>query len=418
MKREQDTFWSKVGIALSGTVLAQAIPLLGSLVIARLFAPSEFGIFATWLGIASLLAVALTGRFEAALAIVEDGTSRILAVLATLSTAVIFACALGALILAMLLVPPQFLTSVSDVLVWLIVPMSLLMSVASTWQSWAAAEGRLGALTTMRIVQATSVTGIQIFSGWIAPNAVGLAYGHLIGVLLGVLAATYLMPLKPGLVSNGVSHWTSTKDFWRTHRRFPLWALPADVINTAAGQLPLLILASRFGAEVVGLLALSMRVLGAPISVLGSSVLDVFKRTSAASFREHGHCRDEYWRTFKVLSAGAFAVTLIILVAAEPLFVLAFGETWRQAGVFASWLMPMFALRFVASPLSYVFYVTGKQHVDLVWQVALFLMTVATLNVPSSHAGAIQAYSAGYALLYVVYLALSWRFSKGYDRNH
>jgi len=93
--------------------------------------------------------------------------------------------------------------------------------------------------------------------------------------------------------------------------------------------------------------------------------------------------------------------------------VLAFGERWRQAGIIAVWLMPMFALRFVASPLSYVFYVAGKQHIDLMWQVALLLVTVATLYFPANYAHAIQAYSAGYALLYVIYLALSWRFSKG-----
>ena len=114
-----------------------------------------------------------------------------------------------------------------------------------------------------------------------------------------------------------------------------------------------------------------------------------------------------------MLTVGTIIVTLIILVSSEPLFVLAFGERWRQAGIFAVWLMPMFALRFVASPLSYVFYVAGKQHVDLCWQVALFLMTVATLYIPRSHASAIQAYSSGYAFLYIVYLALSWRFSKG-----
>lgn len=79
----------------------------------------------------------------------------------------------------------------------------------------------------------------------------------------------------------------------------------------------------------------------------------------------------------------------------------------------AVWLMPMFALRFIASPLSYVFYITGKQHVDLVWQVALLFMTVATLYIPANYTIAIQAYSAGYGFLYIVYLALSWRFSKG-----
>jgi hypothetical protein len=44
------TFWRSVGLVLTGTVAAQSIPLLGSLVIARIYAPAEFGLFSAWLG--------------------------------------------------------------------------------------------------------------------------------------------------------------------------------------------------------------------------------------------------------------------------------------------------------------------------------------------------------------------------------
>ena len=55
-------FWRSVGLVLTGTAVAQAIPVLGSLVLARLYAPAAFGVFAAWLGAAALAAVALTGR--------------------------------------------------------------------------------------------------------------------------------------------------------------------------------------------------------------------------------------------------------------------------------------------------------------------------------------------------------------------
>jgi O-antigen/teichoic acid export membrane protein len=91
----------------------------------------------------------------------------------------------------------------------------------------------------------------------------------------------------------------------------------------------------------------------------------------------------------------------------------AFGEPWRQAGVIAIWLMPMFALRFVASPLSYVFYIAGKQQVDLVWQCALLAMTLASFMLTSSFEGYVKLYAAGYSLLYVIYALLSYHYSKG-----
>ena len=106
-------------------------------------------------------------------------------------------------------------------------------------------------------------------------------------------------------------------------------------------------------------------------------------------------------------------LALGVMLVAEPLFAWAFGETWRQAGVIAVWLMPMFALRFVASPLSYVFYIAGGQRVDLVWQCGLLAMTLFVFLAGFDFESTVKAYAAGYAGMYVVYLFLSYRYSKG-----
>ena len=161
---------------------------------------------------------------------------------------------------------------------------------------------------------------------------------------------------------------------------------------------------------------MTMRILGAPIGLLGKSVLDVFKRHAASSFRDHGECRSDYVQTFKVLGLGSLAFSLVMAISSETLFAVAFGETWRASGVIAVWLLPLFALRFMASPLSYMAYIAGKQHVDLFWQIALLGMTLASLNIPQRYDLALQAYSAGYSVLYVIYLALSYRFSLGEKR--
>jgi O-antigen/teichoic acid export membrane protein len=139
----------------------------------------------------------------------------------------------------------------------------------------------------------------------------------------------------------------------------------------------------------------------------------VFKRSAASSFRDRGHCKEEYVRTFCLLAAGGGILALGVIVVAESLFVVAFGEIWRQAGIIAIWLMPMFALRFVASPLSYVFYIAGKQQVDLIWQCALLMITLLSFMLPTSFEASVKFYSAGYSLLYVVYAILSYNYSKG-----
>lgn len=406
------TFWRSVGVVLTGAVAAQSIPLLGSLVIARIYVPAEFGLFSAWLGMVMMAAVVVTGRFEMALAVETDGVPRRFAVAATLST-ILLVSYFFALIASVIYFAGGLLDNVKPAMVGLFVPAALLVGVTHTWQAWAAAEGNYRGLSWIRISQAFVVTIAQIGAGVISPTAFGMMLGYVLGAAAGIGFAMYFMPINPLSMGGRAEFWAKLKAFWLNQRRFPMFALPADAINAASGQLPLLLIASRFGGEASGLFALTVRVLGAPIGLLGAAVLDVFKRSAASSYRDKGHCKEEYARTFWLLATGGCLLALGVMVVAERLFVVAFGEPWRQAGIIAIWLMPMFALRFVASPLSYVFYIAGKQQIDLIWQCALLVMTLASFLIPASFEASVRFYSAGYGLLYVVYAILSYNFSRG-----
>lgn len=396
---------------LLGAIAAQSIPILASLIIARLYSPSEFGSFSAWLGIVLTASIIVTGRFEVALAVESDGEPRRFALLATIITAILMSGALAIVATLFYLVAPISL-GLQIGLVALFLPATFLMAALQTWQSWAAAEGAYRELSWIRISQAFGIAAFQLIVGWLAPNAISLAMGYLMGVFFGLVVAVYLLPIKFHAMRAHSNFNSNLKNFWHSHKQFPLFSLPADVINAASNQLPLIIITSKFGSEAGGLFALTLRVLGAPINLLGIAVLDVFKRSAASNYRISGNCRDDYLRTFKLLTIGALLLAGGILLISEPFFAYAFGESWRKSGVVAVWLLPMFSLRLIASPLSYIFYITGKQHIDLLWQCSLFGMTCLTLLMPMSFEYSVKAYSMGYALLYMTYLVLSYRYSK------
>jgi O-antigen/teichoic acid export membrane protein len=88
-----------------------------------------------------------------------------------------------------------------------------------------------------------------------------------------------------------------------------------------------------------------------------------------------------------------------------------FGEEWRQAGVFAAWLSPTFALGFVASPLSYLIFIVNRQGIDLMWQSGLLAIIFSALTFPSTLMSALWTYALGYSLMYVIYLFITYRLS-------
>jgi len=411
-----NSFWRSVGSVLTGTAVAQIIPVFGSLVIARQYLPSEFGTFAGWLGAVLVLAVMLTGRFETSLAVVEDGEPRRFAVISTLYTVILAALAVSLLLVLWLVMGGLTLFSWGMEfylnLVLSLIPVALLVAFSETWQSWAAAEGKFRHLSVIRITQAFSIVVLQIAFGELNPTADFLAFAHGMGVLVSLFVAWRIMPL--GHFPDKL--FPVVREFWRAQHRFPKLSLPADVINSVAGQLPILIIATRFGADVAGLLAMTIKVLGAPIGLLGRAVLDVFKRHASAAFRTRGECRAEYIKTFKVLGLASIAFSCVMFFISESLFAFVFGENWRLSGTIAVWMLPLFAMRFVASPLSYMVYIVGKQHIDLIWQILLLMLTVFSLSLLHPYSLSLQIYSIGYGLLYVIYLFMSYNFSLGDSR--
>ena len=406
-------FWKNVGAVLSGTAIAQLIPIMSSLVLARLFVPAAYGGYAVWLGIVLVVAVMVTLRLEVSLAVVKDGEERDQAfalVLVTILLMGIIATCIIALLWWLAVLPAQIS---SPFLLFSALATALLVAAGDTWQSLAAADGNYRALVALRIAQAILIAGGQFAAAAWSRDVEALVIGHLAGVLLSIAVAGRLLPV--GLrISGGLV--PKVRRFWRSYSRFPLFALPADAISALSAQLPLLLVASRFGSDKAGILALAFRVLGAPISLLGRAVLDVFRRHAAEAFRSKGNCHEEYLSVLKLLGAGSLVFVIGIYIVGEWFFGFAFGEVWRFAGTAAIWLTPLFALRFVASPLSYTFYIADKQNIDLVWQIALLGVVAVALTLPADFRSTILAYGYGYSAMYFVYLGLSHECSKGQKR--
>ena len=399
-----------VGSVLSGSLIAQIISLLGTLFLARIFSPSSFGIYSIWLGFVIFLGAVLTCRFEMALAIEPDGDPRRYAVIAIMKTIAIMAFVFALLLFLGNTLRFDFLAKLTPGLIALLIPTAAILAGNQTLQNWAAADGRYRHLSVLRIVQTSSVVLLQIGFGLLASDPLKLAFGYLGGTLLVLLVGLLLFPLN---IKSVPSSPESLASFWRRQRRFARFSLPAASINVATAQLPIIIIASRYGSEAAGLLAMALRVIGAPASLLSSSFLDVFKRDAALAHRERGECRAEYLRSLGLLFLIAMSASAIIGIGAKTFFALAFAASWTSAGALTLLLLPRFALGFMASPLSYIVYVVGRQELDLLWQLVLLAMSLATLLSANSFHAALLWYSSGYGILYIAYLWMSYRYSCG-----
>jgi len=401
-------FWKNVTSVLTGTAMAQSIPILGSLAIARLYTVDDFGIYSAWLGIALILSVISTGRFEASIAIQAPRKNQFLAFQATN----FFIVAMGVLLSCFLLFFTQIEFSWLKIFelkfLLLLVPTGMVMAFSQTQQSLLAATGQYKLLSIFRVVQALLIIVPQILIGYWFKSPVYLATAHFIGVLVTILMVRYF---SPDLKLFSFYNKDLLLNFYKRYKNFLVYSLPADFMNSLSAQLPVIVVTVNFGSETGGILALTMRTLGAPIGILGKSVLDVFKKYASDEYRLLGTCSNIYLKTLFYLTFLAGLFSIFIFFFSKALFTTLFGSEWVKAGEIAVLLLPLFALRFVASPLSYLIYIAEKQNVDLIWQICLLFMTLIVLYSGSSFEDTIKFYSSGYAILYLVYIRLTYNMS-------
>ncbi|WP_277950290.1 oligosaccharide flippase family protein [Acidovorax sp. 210-6] len=402
-------FWRRFFIVLTGTGLAQVIPLAAMPILTRLVPPAELGPYFIWLGVVTVLSVIFSLRLD--VAVFNTRTPQELSEL--LQTSVICAVTLAGLAYVGLEILSYFLPEIFfrwNLNQWRIEALIL----ATVWSVNMVAQNAYiyGAhfkrQAVVKVAQAASVAAAQITAAWSDWGVQGIILMQTI--VTGVIVLWNAIDVKRKLrLEFSPFNKEYLKKTFREHWRFPIISMPADFISSLSGQLPVFLLGNRVGAAPAGQLSLTNKALAAPMKLLAGSILAVFKEEAARQYRETGQCRDIFLKTLKALILIGILPFTGLFFFSGVLFEFVFGAQWRDAGEYASILAPMFFMQFVSSPLSYVLYLANKQFSDLIWQIAMIAMTALIFISTENVIFAIKLYSLGCSFLYGLYIYISYK---------
>nr|WP_298996109.1 oligosaccharide flippase family protein [uncultured Allomuricauda sp.] len=414
-------FTKNVLTLVTGTAIAQAIPLGLSPVLTRLYTPDDFGIFALYMSFVAIGTVLASMKYDLAIILPSDEKDA-----ANITILALFIVAgISTILFATVLV---FNTSITNFLIsesskrasiskWLyFVPLSVfLMGTFNAISYWFNRNSNYKVMAKSKVANSGSMTIAQVVLGTMKKNSIGLIGGFILGRLLSVI---YLFLQLKKEKNNFVRYYDKPKliSMKKRYRRFPMFTLPGEFINVVSNQLPVFLLGKFFSAGILGNYSLMERVLNAPISLLGRSVLDVFKQKASEDFAKMGNCREIFLKTLKTLAALAVVPCLILFLFGPWIFKVVFGESWIVAGEFSQIFAILFFFKFIASPLSYMFNIAEKQHIDLIWQSVLLLVTAASFGIGIHYNDvklALICFATCYSILYIINLYLSYRFSNG-----
>lgn len=397
-----------IGVLLSGTALAQAVPVLLSPVFSRLFPPEAFGAFAWAVSIVTIATLLASGAYDQAVNLPKERSEGM-----ALVVAMLLGGAIAALLLATAGAIEWRVRGRMEPRMWF-VPLATGLTVAfNALSAWATREARFPLLVRARLglgIGGALATLAAALGGW---RETGLLLGNLCGLALGCGLLGFAIGREDATLFGHIRRDT-LRAALREHRRCPMYLLPSTLLNTITNQLPVWFLGRLFGVATLGHYALMSRVLNVPVALASASVGDVFKQRVAAEYRETGQCRRTFVVFGRSLALAALGPTIVLIALGPDLFGWVFGPEWREAGQYARIFAVLFAFRLTVSPLTYVVIVARKARLDLGLQVLCLVAALAAWGVGAatgSPATALGTFVVLYSIVYLIYLAVSYRLA-------
>lgn len=394
-------FLRAVMVLASGAALAHGITALSMPVMSRLYSPEDFGLLAVFSGCLAILSVGACLRYELAIALPRDDAEASELLLLAL------ACCLG-MSLALALVVCAAPAWITEALgqprlapyLWLL-PLGLFLSGSSAaLQLWFVRNRSFAFLARTRIAQSAGSAGTQI--------ALGLAGWHSLGLLMGYVLNTGIACLSMGkALAQALRRRRPGRlvALAKEYRRFPIYSTVEALANSAAIQLPVILIAAHVAPAEAGQLSMAMFVAQAPLSLIGNAISQVYLSRAPEELRA-GRLGPFSVDVLGNLGRAGIGPLLAAGILSPALFPLVFGAEWERAGWLVSWMTPWFLLQFLAVPLSMALHVCSRQRMALVLQLGGLTLRVGAVLLCQHWQPdwTPEVYAVSGALFYLAYL--------------
>ncbi|MCY1657978.1 oligosaccharide flippase family protein [Dietzia sp. SL131] len=302
----------------------------------------------------------------------------------------------GALIVSVLFV---YLTGADRI--WLLVgPMVLAGSVTTLGVSTFSRFRRFNRIAVGNFTQQALVPILQAGIGAVYPSVASLAAAFIVGRGFWI-PAIFNSLRRPNAPIKEVH-----QKRWPSARSAGLSAL----VNSAGSQVLFLSMSFAYGAAVVGIVGMAIRLVVGPLSLVSQSVGQVIVGNVGTLVRTK---RDRdlaktLRRTALVQAALALAPCLVIAVLGPIVVPLLLGDQWAEAGVACAILALGAYAQFVGAPFAQVLNLLGKSGWLLIWDLVRVIVLGLGVIVPflAGHGWKVGlfAYSGSQVFIYLILL--------------
>jgi len=400
-------FARNVGMLVGGTALSQVILLVALPILTRIYSPDDFGILAIYMSCLAIISSVACLRLEIAIPLPEKDVQAVeLVALAFFSASFITVGSIVCLLffsaeLAELLGKPNL-----AMYLWLL-PVGLMGAASfAAIQYWASRKKQFSVIARARIQQSALGVGTQLLIGYFVVGPLGLIVGQIVIVTGGafLLARTAWKDVRP-LLSN--ISFTSLFSTLVEYKNFPKYSALETLCSNGAMQIPILVIAIYVAGPEVGFLLLAMKVMAAPMTLLGGAIGQVYLSQASERYRD-GMLPQFTVGVLKNLCLIGAPLILAGGLLAPIVFPIIFGTEWQRAGDLTLCMVPWFIFQFMAAPISMALHITNNQRTALSLQLFGLSIRVVTVFIAAGFGAGqkiVEFYILSGAVFYAIYLA-------------
>ncbi|MCD4663795.1 MAG: oligosaccharide flippase family protein, partial [Bacteroidales bacterium] len=374
-------FLKNVATLMTGTAIAQAIPVLISPVLSRLYTPEDFGILALYVSITAVFSVISTGRYELAIMLPEKEKDAV-SLVALSMTITIFVSIICLLLVLLFKEPITNIFKDPGISPWLIfIPLFVLFAgIYQTFNYLSTRNKTFKKNALSKIMQTSTAGSTNLALGFSIPGAAGLLIGFIVGRFFAayILAYKFAFSIKEKFVGITLE---DIRIVARKYYYFPKYNMPHALLNTLSSNFPILLLTSYFPISFIGWYNFSVYVMLTPMTLISASTAQVFFQKVTSLSNEGKKILPSIKRIIKTLFFAGIIPVIVFMIFAPDLFSFVFGEEWVESGYYTQLLLPYFFMVFIVSTISFVPAVLEQQKKAFVLEIIYFILKFVALVV-------------------------------------
>ena len=371
--RLNKSLFSGILTLFTGTTAAQLVAILLQPFLRRLYTPEEFGAYAVYLSIVSILVTISTLRYEPAIVQPEKKPEAINLFFIAFYFNLFFSILLFFTTFLFREKLALFLNISQHHARWLMfLPASVLM--LGTYQAmnyYLIRKKKFGPIALNKGIRRVAEGSVQLGLGSLRIPA-GLVIGDVAGNLANVLSG--LWQLQKAKFNATMHSFSMQKKLLKQYADYPAYSLLPMTLNMFCLMIPTVFINIFYSQEVAGYFDLTRLVLIIPSALLTMSVGQVFLQLVSEKKRQGESFFDEFRQLLIVLSLLGLAFAVVLTLFGPQLLGWYAGPPYTESGRFAQVLAWGALARVAVSPLTMVYVGLRKLKAQAVWQIIYFLM--------------------------------------------